>query len=337
MAVSKLDELILYCIQVHGAFSYPSLGTFRLRRKPASYTIDRKQINPPETILEFGSEIDANFDILTIGKKIGISDQLLNTIFSPLDKFLSEPYADSAISLHLSGIGEITKSKDEIYFFITQDVTHFNTYHSWPSLPISPLSSIPEKIEHVIQIPKPLIFQKQRSSGQWTQFIFPLIVISIVSIFLLSRNIPVSLNSPDNKILHTADSNSLDNLVDTIFEKENFDTLNTATQNDATIDELSSQTDSKSDNDSILTSFESKENITANQTNHTCIYIIGAFTKTKNAQKLQKKLRKKGLIVEIYLHDNFQRVGVSLPCNQFDSPVFKTLLKSYPDIWLMEE
>ncbi|MBK6363307.1 MAG: SPOR domain-containing protein [Saprospiraceae bacterium] len=335
MSVTSLKDIIIYYLHLHGGFSHIHLGTITLQRNAASYSTDKKTISPPKTFLTLQKEYKPEWDV-------SIHSKAFSDIISPLNKFLTTGENEST-EFKIPGIGTIVKNKKDISFFPLENLSWDNGYQDWPVLKITPKILDPKNIEFAIEQPKKLVYLDETSAKHKISYLFPILVISLISLVLLGRLIISNgLNEKDNHRQieniagnETEDSKKSEPVLDTTLISLE-DSTTHSTKKDTTISSLKNNiqnelpTPEKTDK-----GHNDTKKLLKTSVQNSCIFIVGAFTNKKNAKGLSSKLKKDGFTADIYPSGRFYRVGISLPCQKDTSTAFKELLLKFPDIWLL--
>jgi cell division septation protein DedD len=336
----------MYGIQVHGKASYPGLGTLRVYRTPASYTEDRKKIKPPFTFLGLDHTYDEQYNVLQLGKKLPLPVGGIQASVKKLDAFIQNETSRSPAVLALSGIGTFEKSAGFTRFTPDESVYNFNAFYGWPEIPVTPLPLLPKNLQFAVEQPKELIFPGKKNTSRPNGMMVPLILTGLVVFILLLRfltNGDVTTSTSDKDLVKTLviEQNEI-----TQSEKEKHqaaqDTITPAKTIDDTVHVDAAEPTRKQqkyETTQIPTQKPEKpaQKVKKEVQGGTCTYIVGAFTKQKNALNLKSMLEKNGYTVELSVNNRFHRVGVKAHCQNDTSKQFKKLTENYPDLWILED
>jgi type II secretory pathway pseudopilin PulG len=333
MTLMSLQDIIIYNLHIYGGFSHINLGTITLERKPAFYSADKKTIFPPQTFLTLKKEYIAELDVKYNSKDYSEDLALLNSFL------LSENIAFPEFII--PGVGIIKKSIQGHSFTPEENLSWVNGYKNWPALPVVPKELNLNSIEFAIENPKKLIFNGDNQNKRKVNFLFPVFVIGLISLFFLSRLITFSNKKEQNNLI----------LSEETVKSKSDEVKNSAQVADTTKIIFSDSIDDSPNDTTITTNYNkipatektrklpNKPHVVKNSESISnqkfCIYVVGAFSKKQNAQGLKSKLIKEGYSADFYPSGNFYRVGISLSCNKDTSVAFTKLLKKFPDIWLL--
>ena len=321
MVIQDIHDLIKFGIHVYGITYLPGIGTLRIQRAPASYALDKKTILPPSSTLIFEDRILPDHNIIALGQTCGFKADSVELWLKDLLLSLN----NNSSSITLRGVG-ILEKKDDQYYFQAEPKANWNGFRDWPVIKIEPLIQQNRNYEFAISQPKELILPWKKKEVHWKSFIFPFIAISVVGFFLILRS--CSHQDSENNFSQIKEKNG-----------NNFESKVDSNARHSTLADTAHSMDVDSNqNIQIPNTYSnpSEDNLSAfYNADSTCIFIVGSFLKSNNAKKLKKKLSKEGYTVNIYENRPFYRVGFSMPCTAIGQ-LPKTILKNYPDVWLLE-
>lgn len=290
-----------------GKVCVPSLGTFALDYHQASFGQDKKNLLPPFTTISFSSFEDNSCFFQQQLCEIGMDESDANL----LQRLLIEDFQLSKIqnsSLHLHGLGKINGDS-----FLPDDATFFNKYKGLGIINAIPLPTIPAKIQHddnyIYGLNGMASATKNKTSttSYWWPLAIGLLTLFVVLYWLLSDK-----STPTN----SSDIQPVTNITDTLLLEDS---------STVAIDTVMVSVDTNVSSNQIINT-EVIEPITAApiQPSTTCVVIVGAFKKDKNADQLLKKIASKGYKPYSAHYNGLQRIGIAYDCQSIDPDSFKT-------------
>lgn len=317
-----------------GSVSIPSLGTFTLEYKDASFRNNKTLLSPPSTQVSFTRDDQAAADLLHLLRESGMNADDA----SKLQQSLINDYNAATLAqvpFAFDGFGTVINNT-----FLPTENHFFNRYHGLREISIKPVSTtVTHDEEYLYRLQSA---SKSTDKSGLNSYIWPLLIGFVVSLIILAW---VFSAKEGNKPQLTKEPEVI---VES--EMEDIDTLETSML--ITDDTLAGQ-EGKLQNSELRPAIsepivdkkvqersDAKPQVSApSYQGNECVVIVGAFKNTNNANKLLKSITAKGYKTYTSEHDGFKRVGVSYDCSTPDPDAFKAKVKKvfHKDAWYLHD
>jgi len=316
------SRYIYQMLMEYGCISVPSVGTFILAYDDAIIDRVSNTIAPPATSLKYITSVDESFFISDLLFESGMSKDAAQLI----ENLIVQDYAASKeknIPFEYDGLGNISDHN-----FTEKEAEIFNRFYGLHAVKAIPVTSKSGQVVHnenyLYHLSK--VSPSQKKSGFY-YYLWPLLISAVVFTVILlwlfsnrstvavlrndtiQKDKPISEN-PVSADITVADTFDTSYITDTVLFKEG----------EASEAEIENNAEK-----SIANKGESPDEI--KNIGPSCVIIVGAFKNSTNANRMLKKIAKKGYNSYSGSYNGFKRVGITYDCSTIDPAIFKLKIR----------
>ncbi|MBC7884548.1 MAG: hypothetical protein H7X99_03690 [Saprospiraceae bacterium] len=329
----------------YGIVAIPGMGTFSLNSIESAFDSERSFLSPPVTTVEFSTLVNEKYLFAGQLFQAGMSNDEALLLQSLIINDHEVAIKDNT-PFEMDGLGTVKNQK-----FHQKKESVFNRYFGLVPINVTAIPSFLKR-NH------PLAESSSWSSSNgiksdytpqnvFVTYFWPLLLAVLTILLIIFWFLSSSSDVPhEGEIVVLSEQNQSDTpalLKPTINEDSlmsNIDSiLASNTLKDDNQSDLSQNQNNSSPNSAKKENGTSLEGNERKQNQKSCIVIVGAFKRKKNADMLMKKITSKGFETYTEISNGLRRVGITYDCANKDPEEFKSSIKKQfnRDAWHLHD